>query len=395
MNYFFSTGTARGGTNLLTRSLSVSNEMCFANDPYLPLFKFLRSAIIKDKLDIDLDPGHPLEDYYYKKEFRAFVDAVYEATLDIAFDQKDREKLIELILTRASVSCPAIVPHMDNLRGYSYRDLFIKALDIIAEAYSAKDVKWAGLNENWAIESFPAIARSFPQAQFMIIVRDPRASICSALKQKDKTKMIQVLSFARGWRKNIAFTQKFLTDDLFKNRLTVMRYEDFVKDPKGYLNHICKVLDVSYTDKMLDPKNYRDGAGNFWKGNSYVHDKRPPGIYLDSIQKWQGTLDKNIIEAIESVAGLELRLCGYDLFCYKGGKLSPGAEKFFLENSRVVSSWKSSDASVEEEMAYELRRRELANDSTGCPIEDKRAYFIFEEAFRDISQGRIKSFALL
>ena len=48
--YIFSAGTARGGTGLLTRMLSVNPKVEIALDPYLTIFRELRNCIAKSVL---------------------------------------------------------------------------------------------------------------------------------------------------------------------------------------------------------------------------------------------------------------------------------------------------------------------------------------------------------
>lgn len=384
-NYLFSTGTARGGTNVMMKSLSVSEEAQLTNDPYLALFKYFRSAVVKKELGQDIAVNYPLEDYYYQEAHRDTVRAIYNANLDIAFNDSDREKLIEDILVRVKVSTPVVGPFLSSLKGTNFLELFRQAIDAIAKAYKSEDASWLGLNENWAIEFFPALARSFREAKFLVIIRDVRAAIFSALKQKDRTKMIQVLSFAKGWRKNIAFSQHFLADPLFKDRLMVCKYEDFVTEPKKHLQEMCDWLGVKFKEEMLDPRNYVDGNGQIWKGNSYIHDKRPPGIYPDSINSWQGKLDKKIVEVIEFVAAAELIAFGYELAEYKGGSLSAAALEFLKENSLVKSSWKSSTISLEDELEKESFRNQLVLDRGKDTSKDIiEAYFLFEAAYKRV-----------
>ena len=63
----FSTGSARGGTNLFTKALSVNDNALVVCDPMLALFKSLRSAAIRNELDLEVDPDSPLLDYYFNE----------------------------------------------------------------------------------------------------------------------------------------------------------------------------------------------------------------------------------------------------------------------------------------------------------------------------------------
>ena len=57
----------RSGSTTLARALNAHKEIAFASDPYLEIFKCLRSDIAED-LGITTPFSHPLDDYYFLPE---------------------------------------------------------------------------------------------------------------------------------------------------------------------------------------------------------------------------------------------------------------------------------------------------------------------------------------
>ncbi len=380
MKYFFSTGTARGGTNLITKSLSVSPEIKLANDPYLALCKYLRSVLLRKDIGLDIDPSEPLYDYYFEEKWRAVIEALLNPKRDnYEFDPVMIPPMIKAIEKRAAVSSPKIVPFLKKIDGETFRELIDLAISVLVEAYSeGVEPSVAGFNENWAIEIFPLLAKIYPEAKFMIIVRDPRASICSAMKQKDPSKQIKVFSFARGWRKNIAFMKRYLREDIFKDRLIIVKYEDFVLSPEEHLRRISGFLGVKFIPEMLDPRYYKDGSGKLWQGNSYIHDERPQGIYTGSVNAWEEKMPKDAAEVVEFINSFEMEELGYRIKYYDGNNLSAGALEFIFKDDKVKSSWESSKTPVEDEIGRELFRQQLIRSGFSADKDILKRAFLFE-----------------
>ena len=69
-NPLFLCGPANCGTNLVKAILGVNNKIHLESDPFLPLFQFLRTTIIKKnfKKYKNLKFDEPLFEYYFSDE---------------------------------------------------------------------------------------------------------------------------------------------------------------------------------------------------------------------------------------------------------------------------------------------------------------------------------------
>ena len=109
-NYIFSTGSARGGTGLLTRMLSVSQEVEIALDPYLELYRSFRSAIVDhnatDELKQQYDHAAPFQDYYYSDYHREILNLIQNSSMDLPFDREKakKENLFDILSKRSLFS---------------------------------------------------------------------------------------------------------------------------------------------------------------------------------------------------------------------------------------------------------------------------------------------------
>jgi hypothetical protein len=382
--FIFSTGTARGGTNLITKIISVSESAHLASDPYLALLKYLRMDFLNQHTKTDITPNDPLPDYYYEENKLPLLDLMMKGGGAPLFDLANLTNLIDQIKIRASVSTPLLIPYLNQLSGSNYQELISSAILCIGKAFNKVNPSCLGFNENWAIELFPLLADMFPQSKFIIVIRDPRASISSALKQKDKTKMIQVSSFVRGWRKNVALMKFYQLDPRFKDRLYICNYEKFVENSTTLIKDLCSFVEVKFSDKMLDSKNYLDGSGNQWKGNSYAHEKAPSGIYKDSINIWEQQLSQEIAESIEFLAYPELKSLGYKPLHYHNFPSNQVCQ-FLQKDFLTHSSWKNTKGTASEEIKHEVFRNFMIDSKNATfPDIDIRRYFLFKNVFEEL-----------
>lgn len=392
----FSVGTARGGTNLLGMMLSVNTEISMAVDPYLPLFRSLRNGILRNAQDPEIreavPPASALDDYYFsRKKWRA-LEAIQNSTLEVPFEQSERPALLQAMTARASLSSTHLVPHLEKLRGGSYLDLFKGALEIQEIADRASGRAWIGFNENWAVEFLPALARSFPEAKFMILLRDPRGPIASALREKDLDKVPHVISFARHWRKAVALMLKYRNQALFRDRLLLLRYEDLVQDPERCARQACDFLGVEFAPAMLDAERYRASGGRPWKGNS--HQGGPAsGIYTSSVRAWEKSLPAEAVELIEFICDPDMRLLGYEAVnpSVEEGLLGREALEFADRDARECRGWRSDLGEVARDLGCEyFRRRLLQGEADPMDSEWVRASFLDEAVPECLkSEGRV------
>jgi hypothetical protein len=387
----FSTGSARGGTNLITKAISVREDALVICDPMLAMFKSLRSAAIRKRLNIDIDPEASLADYYYLDDLRLQKWATYEASLDLEFQGDETKILHNSLRRRMSLTCQNGIRFVEQWEGKTYLELFDKAFNCLKAAFGKSDASLFGVNENWAIEFFPALAKAYPESMFMVIVRDPRAAACSALLQKDKNRIAPILSFCRGWRKNIAYIEQFKKDATFKNRLLVIRYEDLVHQPREYFNLILEKFHLEFRDSMADSRNYKDGKGKGWRANSHVHAKINPGIFTDSISAWRTRMEKDAIAAVEFICAPEMRLHDYvPVFC-EDGVLSQETSAYLEKNDQQRSSWRSSSASLECELENEINRYNMLRSPAKMSIQDQERSFLFASAFEALTSANRSS----
>lgn len=358
----FTSGTARGGTNLRAQILSVNKDIRLASDPYLPMFRELSYAILQKTADsqiMDEFEANPyLSDYYFSPTKLKMMKFIQEANLDVKFDQDRWPKLLETMTKRSSLASANLIPFLDLLPSSSFLGVFKNALKVIKNAYREERCKWIGFNDNWAIEFFAPLARAFPDARFMIHLRDPRGAIESALTvETNPAKIPHVISFARHWRKYVAFMLEYGNDPLFHKRLYVSTYESLVLDPEKYVKEMTDFLEVEFDPAMLDTSNFglHTAIGKKWGGTW--------DIYHSSIDIWREKLPKQIIEVIEFICDPDMRLLEYCSTQYtEASGLSESALQFILMDCRDCVGWRTDFGQIEKDVGFELTRKSLISN---------------------------------
>jgi hypothetical protein len=371
----FSAGTARGGTNLMVKMLSVLPGYTAAMDPLIPLFKQYRNDILSTSTDAEireaLNPEAPLDDYYYDPVKARAMHEIQNADLSQPYNSAEHAALVERMRPRTLLSSANLAAHLDELSADTYKGVFDNALRLIDEAAGAGQRQWAGIHENWGIEFFAPLARSYPEAKFMIMLRDPRACIASALRVSDPRIIPHVLSFARNWRKAAAFTQHYLRDPLFKDRILFIRYEDLVQDPQTHAQTLCQFLDLEFNPAMLDPRNFKDPSGGRWKGNSH-QGAAPDRIYTSSLEAWKKSMSREQIWTIELACDPEMRHLGYTpwVFNPETPMPAPSYMEFLDRDNKECLGWRVGTPDAERDFDLECLRKDIAANEAEGRTED-------------------------
>lgn len=362
----FVTGIARGGTTLVARILDAATGVGVASDPYLPLYRLLRTALVRTA-GLPADPATPFEDYYFTDERIARLDAVQQGDLACAIDPGELEVALNAVAQRVRLEAPELEPLVERIGGATGREVFDSALAGVAEVSGAE--RFAGTKEVWTIEFVAPLARAHPDARFVLVLRDPRGVLASlaALAAKDPSQAAHPLSYARHWRKAVAFAERYRGLADVSQRLHVIRYEDLVRTPEREVRALCGFLDLPYDDSMITPA---------WAGNSSFGELA--GIDPAPAEKWRTELDPGALAMAELVCGPEMELAGYE-----PAAEAPSADAalaHLAESDGWEVSWRSDLGDPALDHERELERRSLLHARDPDPAEVRRD-FLFSELY--------------
>jgi hypothetical protein len=362
----FVTGSARSGSTLLAQILSANDYASVVSDPFFPLFRSLRDALLRTAGIDALPAGAPMQDYYFTDARIAMLDAVQSGNLSVPF-LGDSEALGAATAARAQTESPDLVPRLETLGGRTYEELFRNALRLLEEARPSR--RWVGCKEVWTIELFAPLARAFPEARFVVIVRDPRAVLASLqlLAAADASQAAHPLSYCRHWRKEIAFLERYAQLPELAGRVHVLRYEELVTAPEETARSLCEFLEIPFAQTMLAPA---------WRGNSSFQ-RTTEGIDASLAERWRGVLEPAQLNLAELACGPEMELVDYRLAT--AGAADDAVLEHLIESDRWSVSWRSDLGDSELDYALELGRQNLL-DRDADTAEVRRA-FLFPEAY--------------
>jgi hypothetical protein len=203
--------------------------------------------------------------------------------------------------------------------------------------------------ERWGIKDprltycLHCVNRNFPDARFIIILRDGRAVSSSYIRSRWGI-ATNIYYGALVWKKELELQLKF--SRAYPEKCYVVRYEDLVKDPERELEDICRFLNVSYAKNML----------YYYREPSYIKKtKQSENTFKEIdesiVHKWQRELTSFQIDVFESIAGDMLRQNKYELI---------GNE---IQISRLLKWWFMIHQGIvgEIQLQYQLKSQRLRN----------------------------------
>ncbi|MBA4241011.1 MAG: hypothetical protein C0448_09810 [Sphingobacteriaceae bacterium] len=192
------------------------------------------------------------------------------------------------------------------------------------------------------------IIKTFPNAKFIFLTRDPRATYLS-LKQKKNTKSINI--YFNSYRWLLYNKEVFHYSKLYPNNFFVVKYEDLIVNTETELKRMATFFGFTYDEKMLlfheDVKKFSfERINNVEKKDRYLvkySDLSKP-IYSDRLNAWETELNSeeiNIIDSITSELALKLGYLKFNNSRYIADTISRLKGKFmaikFIYYNKIVS----------------------------------------------------------
>jgi hypothetical protein len=179
---------------------------------------------------------------------------------------------------------------------------------------SGRDVKYVCEQTPRNLAVLGPLLSALPRTRVVALVRDPRDVLLSQRTRwrrrrlgSDRHTSIELL---RNW----ANYQPLLLAIMWKrdslriaaaerdSRVTVLRFEDLVRDSTESLNQLCDHLDLPRDPSMLHVPHL---------GSSTAADSESVGIRTDASGRWQASLSRREIWIIERVCASEMQSRGY------------------------------------------------------------------------------------
>lgn len=171
------------------------------------------------------------------------------------------------------------------------------------------------------------LKRTYPDAKFVDVQRDPRAVVSSLIRSN--VHRSNALYAARRWQQDVAaglqLEQDYLGDVLH------VRYEDLITDTETVLRGICAFLDLPFEAGLLD--YHKIGTAEYGAYYSQIHAKLNQSPDESRLEAWRKHLTERQIALVEAICGDLMDQLGYAR--ETGAEVDPGYVRR-LKAERVV-----------------------------------------------------------
>lgn len=183
--------------------------------------------------------------------------------------------------------------------------------DLLAAVYGSYarrqgKVRWGDKTPGNTFE-LPNLARAFPRAQFVHIVRDGR-DVCLSWAHVDWAQY-DVTTAARRWRQWVWSAYR-PGERLGPRRYYAVRYEDLIRAPRATLEGVVRFLGEPFAEQML---SYHAGAGLIPEHRRPFHrllftPPDPSRLFV-----WKREMSLTSVVQFERIAGPTLARYGYEI----------------------------------------------------------------------------------
>ena len=390
----FITGTARGGTAMVGKMLSANKDIHVAEGPLLEILRLYRNVLLnkfnQTKYPFNVTSKLAFQDYYFSKESIEILDLINNSSFELKLPKALWRKHLNITKKRMSMRNRDLVKNLDKIYNQNFVKLINNCFELLKRTRKLENKKIVGILDSWIIEMFLPLAKTFKDSKFIIVIRDPRASIASHTKKKTQSTIANTLSFIKSWRKNIAFTIYYKSLKIFRNRLHLVKHDDLVGNPKKVCKDLCKFLNVKFEKSMLDTRSYIEPvSGKVWIGNSSF-EKKTFGFSKKRTTRWKKKLSKAEIKAIEFIAYHELKLLKYKPYKQNSFlELKKGLSNL-INDDKIKRKWRTGIKTSEFNYGAEFFRNNLYDvDSVAKDNDLLRRLFLFKEVYKRIKKNII------
>lgn len=184
------------------------------------------------------------------------------------------------------------------------------AFKLFADRYGKP--RWGDKRPSY-VQHLPTLFAMFPDAQFVVIVRDPRSVVASMKKLGwlDSWFDGTIAGAVDRWLHSVRCGRQALRR-YRGDQITEIRYEDLVADPTAVLQHLCGFLRLSADglDAML--QFHRGGTDIPARQQSRYHPKLTQPVTDASVRAWDSVLTLEEVAFIEHATSRDMTRYSYE-----------------------------------------------------------------------------------
>lgn len=318
MNFSFLISTERSGSNLITKMIDAHPNCCGPSPTHL--FRIYALNIEK------------YGDLSNAKNWEILVQDTLEV-LASQFGAWEHEFCLKELMNSSKEYLP-----VDLLK-------FIYSTEVLSNRKQQVFVK-----ELYTYKYVPYILSEIPDAKFIYLVRDPRDTAASFKKSPSHQK--SVAGSISIWQEDQRASIKVL-EDLGKDKVLLVRYEDLVVFPEKTCTQITTFLGEQYSSEMLDFHQNTLTKQNASRMAAWKNLDKP--IIAGNCNKYKGELSDSELLYIETKCKLEMDYFDYALETKADGDL----EELSLKVDHPVPPIEVMPMTLEEKRVRERRTKAI------------------------------------
>lgn len=274
--HIFIVGVGRSGTSLLQSMLNAHRDVCFT-----PETSFVRRFLVKGDLD-----------ELWRHSKGAVLDHLLCDKLigRLGFSDHELREAVDAVASSGST-----------------RELYHEIQGRYAAKQGKDTAKWLGEKDPKNVEYLPLLAKVFPGARVLHIIRDPRDVLASkkrAAWSRERSSLRHI--FANRVQMKMA---RRLGPRLFGPRYMECLYEDLIADAPSVLADICRFLQIDYDEAML---NFSQSSKALVSENEMQWKKETLGPLLKgNTEKWKMQLSARETALTQRMCGEAMKVGGY------------------------------------------------------------------------------------
>lgn len=211
--------------------------------------------------------------------FFAHVLEAIRATPETPVGQTELRLASEAFQTEAELVLPASFwSALASRSGLLALDIFVAVVDHFRPAPGLRVIEKTPRH----VLHLDTIARAFPDAVFVEVVRDP-VDVASSLLGVPFESSRSMLSYAQRWTESIQAARAFARAQ--PGRLRTVIYEQLVREPEAAVRELCAFVELPYEAAMLEEFG-RQASRNVGRGEAWKRDVQS-GVIMNRQGVWR------------------------------------------------------------------------------------------------------------
>jgi hypothetical protein len=170
-------------------------------------------------------------------------------------------------------------------------------------------VRWGDKTPHY-IQIVPQLARIYPDARFIHLVRDGR-DVALSFRAAEWTSSSWLHGNAQEWIGAMEYHWRFARSELLRERILLVRYEDLVLRAEATLRRICRFIGEEFEPQMLSWRRMVDAQVPARERRQ--HAKLKLKIGEEGVARWKREISARGMFMCEAFMALHLKRLGYEL----------------------------------------------------------------------------------